>query len=416
MGVDVGSSILEVPLEDSLDELEQLAVSAGAQVIGRFTQHLKWFSSSTLIGRGKVEEIQEHIRNAKPDLVIFDENLSPAQQRNLEVAFQIRVIDRSQLILDIFAQRARSKEGKLQVELAQLEYLLPRLTRQWTHLSRLAGGIGTRGPGESQLEVDRRRVRERIGSLKKRLTSVKRTRDLQRQERLEVPYATIALVGYTNSGKSTLMNALTRAGVIAEDKLFATLDPTTRGLRLPNGDKVMVVDTVGFSHKIPHSLIEAFKSTLEEVTNANLLLHVVDMTSPLYEKQIQVVEAVLRDLGAGEIPYFMVPNKIDLLTNGAPQRVGANGAYGICPISALTGTGMEGLLESVGKILDQGKERAEFFLSPSQVPLLSVLRQRGRILEEEYEDGSIHVTALLSPKLMGQMRKWLKGNDHEASR
>jgi GTP-binding protein HflX len=212
------------------------------------------------------------------------------------------------------------------------------------------------------------------------------------------------------------MNALTRAGVITEDKLFATLDPTTRGLRLPNGDKVMVVDTVGFSHKIPHSLIEAFKSTLEEVTNADLLLHVVDMTSPIHEKQIQLVEAVLRDIGAGDIPYFMVPNKIDLLTNGAPQRVGTNGAYGICPISALTGTGMEDLLESVGKILDQGKERAEFFLSPSQVPLLSLLRQRGRILEEEYEDGSIHVTALLSPKLKGQMRKWLEENGHEALR
>jgi GTP-binding protein HflX len=416
VGVDLFSSNLEVPLEDSLAELEQLTVSAGAQVIGRFTQRLKKYSSSTLIGRGKVEEILEHIRDAKPDLVIFDENLSPAQQRNLEVAFQIRVIDRSQLILDIFAQRARSKEGKLQVELAQLEYLLPRLTRRWTHLSRLAGGIGTRGPGETQLEVDRRRVRERIGSLRKRLTSVKRTRDLQRHERLEVPYATVALVGYTNSGKSTLMNALTRAGVIAEDKLFVTLDPTTRSLRLPNGDKVMVVDTVGFSHKIPHSLIEAFKSTLEEVTHADLLLHVVDMTSPLHEKQIQVVEAVLRDIGAGEIPYFMVPNKIDILSNGAPQRVGINGARGICPISALTGTGIDSLLESVGKILDQGKERAEFVLSPSQGSLLSLLRQRGRILEEKYAGGSIYVTALLSPKLKGQMRKWLRENGIEASR
>ncbi len=415
MGVDLYSSNLEFPLEDSLEELEQLAVTAGAHVIGKFTQRLKKFSSATLIGRGKVDEIQAHILDVRPDLVIFDENLNPAQQRNLEDAFNIRVIDRSQLILDIFSQRAQSKEGKLQVELAQLEYLLPRLTRQWTHLSRLAGGIGTRGPGESQLEVDRRRVRERIGLLRKRLTSVKRTRDLQRHERLEVPYATIALVGYTNSGKSTLMNTLTRAGVITEDKLFATLDPTTRSLRLPSGDKVMVVDTVGFSHKIPHSLIEAFKSTLEEVTNADLLLHVVDMTSPLHEKQIQVVEAVLREIGAGEIRTFMVPNKIDLLSDGGPQRLETNGACGTCPISASTGTGIHDLLESVGKILDQGKEKAEFVLSSAQGHLLSLLRQRGRILEEKYEGGAIHVTALLSPKLRGQMKKWLSGNGMEAS-
>lgn len=415
MGVELSSANLEVSLEDSLEELEQLAVTAGARVIGQFIQRLKKFSSATLIGRGKVEEIQEHIRNERPDLVIFDENLSPAQQRNLEDAFKVRVIDRSQLILDIFSQRAQSKEGKLQVELAQLEYLLPRLTRQWTHFSRLAGGIGTRGPGETQLEVDRRRVRERIGLLKRRLKSVKQTRDLQRHERLEVPYATIALVGYTNSGKSTLMNALTRAGVLAEDKLFATLDPTTRSLRLPSGDKVMVVDTVGFSHKIPHSLIEAFKSTLEEVTNADLLLHVVDMTSPLHEKQIQVVETVLREIGAGEIRTVMVPNKIDLLSNGGPHRLETNGACGTCPISALTGTGIHDLLESVEKILDQGKEKAEFVLVPAQGPLLSMLRQRGKILEEKYEDGCIHVTALLSPKLKGQMKKWLNENGIEAS-
>ena len=415
VGVELYSSNLEVPLEDSLEELEQLAVTAGARVIGKFTQRLKKFSPATLIGRGKVDEIQAHVLDVRPDLVIVDENLSPAQQRNLEDAFKIRVIDRSQLILDIFSQRAKSKEGKLQVELAQLEYLLPRLTRQWSHLSRIAGGIGTRGPGETQLEVDRRRVRERIGLLRKRLTSVKRTRDLHRHERLEVPYATIALVGYTNSGKSTLMNALTRAGVIAEDKLFATLDPTTRSLRLPSGDKVMVVDTVGFSHKIPHSLIEAFKSTLEEVTNADLLLHVVDMTSPLHEKQIQVVESVLREIGAGEIRTFMVPNKTDLLSNGGPQPLMTNGACGTCPISALTGTGIHDLLESVGKILDQGKERAEFVLSSAQGPLLSLLRQRGRILEEKHEGGAIHVIALLSPKLRGQMKKWLNETIIEAA-
>ena len=393
-------------LGHNLEELEKLAQSAGAKVAGKFTQRLKRVSPATLIGWGKVEEIQGHLREIKPDLVIFDEDLSPAQQRNLESAFSLRVIDRSQLILDIFAQRARSNEGKLQVELAQLEYLLPRLTRRWTHLSRLGGGIGTRGPGETQLEVDRRRVREKIGALKRRLVTVERTRSLQRRERLEVPYATIALVGYTNSGKSTLMNTLTRAGVLVEDKLFATLDPTIRCLRLSNGDRVMVVDTVGFINKIPHSLIEAFKSTLEEVRSADLLLHLVDMTSPLYEEQIQVVEAVLRDIGAGDTPYIMVPNKVDLAGLPFPRLVG-NGTREACPISALTGQGVDHLLEVIGNLLDRGKEQSEFSFSPTQGSLLSLLRQRGRILDEKFDGDTIRVTALLSPKLAGQIRKRL---------
>ena len=368
--------------------MEKLATSAGAQVVGRFSQHLKRISPATLIGQGKIEEIQESIHEMRPHLIIFDENLSPAQQRNLELAFEVRVIDRSQLILDIFAQRARSNEGKLQVELAQLEYLLPRLTRRWGHLSRLGGGIGTRGPGETQLEVDRRSVRERIGTLRRRLRTVERTRDIQRQERLEVPYATVALIGYTNSGKSTLMNDLTRAGV-------------------------MVVDTVGFINKIPHSLIEAFKSTLEEVRRADLQLHLVDMTSPFYEEQVQAVEAVLKDLGAGQIPQLIVPNKIDAVSEAPPQRLGYNRAYGMCPISARTGKGIDQLLDTVGRILDQGKERTELCFSPSQGSLLSLLRQRGRILEERYEQDRTHVTALLTPKLAGQMRKWLGENSLE---
>lgn len=263
VGVELPSKDHQVPLEYSLEELQRLAETAGAKVLRKYSQQLKSVTPATLIGRGKVEEISAGVKELHADLVIVDGDLTPAQQRNLEGALKVRVIDRSQLILDIFAQRARSNEGKLQVELAQLEYLLPRLTRQWTHLSRLGGGIGTRGPGETQLEVDRRRIRERIGHLKRRLTTVERTRTLQRKERDQVPFATVALVGYTNAGKSTLMNALTRAGVFVEDKLFATLDPTTRALRLPNGDKVMLVDTVGFINKIPHSLIDAFKSTLE---------------------------------------------------------------------------------------------------------------------------------------------------------
>ena len=234
LGVELPSNNQKVPLEYSLEELQRLTETAGGKVIQKFSQQVRRVTPATLVGRGKVEEIQVALKDLKPDLVVVDEDLSPAQQRNLESAFKIRVIDRSQLILDIFSQRARSNEGKLQVELAQLEYLLPRLTRQWTHLSRLGGGIGTRGPGETQLEVDRRRIRERIAHLKRRLKTVERTRTLQRKERDEVPFATVALVGYTNAGKSTLMNALTRAGVLVEDKLFATLDPTIRSLRLPN--------------------------------------------------------------------------------------------------------------------------------------------------------------------------------------
>jgi GTP-binding protein HflX len=408
VGVEAPSPNHQVPLEYNLDELESLTRSAGAQVVGRCAQRLKRASPATLIGKGKVEEIRSYLREKKPELVIFDEDLSPAQQRNLEAAFQLRVVDRSQLILDIFAQRARSNEGKLQVELAQLQYVLPRLTRRWSHLSRLGGGIGTRGPGETQLEVDRRRVRERIATLKRRLATVERTRSLQRRQRLEVPYATVALVGYTNSGKSTLMNTLTRAGVIVEDRLFATLDPTIRCLRLPNGDNAMLADTVGFINKIPHSLIEAFKSTLEEVRCADLLLHLVDVTRPLYEEQIEVVEAVLREIGAGDTPYLMVPNKIDLVPERSFHRMVGNGAREVCPISALTGRGIDRLLEAIGNILDQGKERREFCFSPSQGSLLSILRQRGRILEERFEADRIHVTALVNTKLAGQMTKWLQ--------
>jgi GTP-binding protein HflX len=408
VGIDLPSSTHRISLDDSLDELEMLTLSSGGKVVGKFTQHLRAINPAFFIGRGKVEEILQEIRETEPELVVFDEDLSPAQQRNLESAFQLRVIDRSQLILDVFAQRAQSNEGKLQVELAQLEYLLPRLTRRWTHLSRLAGGIGTRGPGETQLEVDRRRVRERIGNLKRRLVKVKQTRDLQRQGRMEVPYATVALIGYTNSGKSTLMNAITKAGVLVEDKLFATLDPTTRSLRLPTGDRVMLVDTVGFINKIPHALIEAFKSTLEEVRRADLLLHLVDMTSPLHDEQIQVVETVLTDIGAGETPKLLVPNKIDIARATPLHRFGSNGAYGVCPISARTGEGIDRLLEAVGRMFDQGKERTQFCLSSSQGSLLSLIRQRGQILEERYQDQSIYVTALLTPKLAGQVRKWLR--------
>jgi GTPase len=408
VGVALPTHDHQAPLDLSLEELERLAETAGATVLGKHSQQVKNITPSTLIGRGKVDEIQKSLQDSHADLVIVDEDLTPAQQRNLETAFKVRVIDRSQLILDIFAQRARSNEGKLQVELAQLEYLLPRLTRQWTHLSRLGGGIGTRGPGETQLEVDRRRIRERIGHLKQRLRTVERTRALQRQERHEVPFATVALVGYTNAGKSTLMNTLTRAGVFVEDKLFATLDPTTRALRLPNGDKIMLVDTVGFINKIPHSLVEAFKSTLEEVTRADLLLHLVDLSNPLWEEQIRIVEKVLDEIGAGEIPVLLVPNKVDVADAPAPSRLKTDGALEVCPISALTGAGVNRLLETVGEILDRSKEEFHACLAPSQGELVALLRERGRVVSEKYDADGIRITAMVTPKLAGQMRKLLR--------
>jgi GTP-binding protein HflX len=281
------------------------------------------------------------------------------------------------------------------------------LTRQWTHLSRLGGGIGTRGPGETQLEVDRRRIRERIGHLKHRLETVERTRALQRKERHEVPFPTVALVGYTNAGKSTLMNALTRAGVFVEDKLFATLDPTTRALRLPTGDKVMVVDTVGFIHKIPHSLIDAFKSTLEEVSRADLLLHLVDVSNSLFEEHIQVIEKVLDEIGAGELPTLLVPNKIDQISDLPVAQLKSRGALDVCPVSALTGAGIDELLIAVAKILDREKELFQASFLPAQGPLLALLRERGRIVTEEYDGELIRVTALATPKLAGQIRKRL---------
>lgn len=392
-----------VPLEDSLEELRGLAASAGARVIGTFSQTSGRIHAATLVGSGKVAEVRAFAEEHRPDLVIFDNDLTPAQQRNLETAFNLRVVDRTQIILDIFAQRARSREGKLQVELAQLQYLLPRLTRLWSHLSRIAGGIGTRGPGETQLEVDRRRIRERIGRLKRRLDGVAKTRRLQRKERESVPYPTVALVGYTNAGKSTLMNRLTRAGALVEDKLFATLDPRTRALRLPNGERVMLVDTVGFINKIPHTLMDAFKATLEEIHEADLLLCVMDPTSPLAERQLAIVESVLDDIGAAETPRLIVPNKIDA-AEGLPLYP-QNGHEGLCPISARTGAGIERLLETIAGLLDRGKQRIHLTLPQSETVIVPFLRARGQVLHEEYGADDVRITALVTAKVSGQLRK-----------
>src|SRR6187402_3684384 len=308
-------------LHDSLDELRELANSAGAEVVSTVTQKLQKPTAPYYIGRGKAELIKESCQDQQVTSVIFDDELSPAQGRNLENLIARKVLDRTQLILDIFAQRARSREGRLQIELAQLQYLLPRLTRMWHHLSRQTGGIGTRGPGETQLEVDRRRVQERIARLERDLDEVRKHRAVQRQGRKRHQWPVAAVVGYTNAGKSTLLNLLTGAGVLTEDKLFATLDPTTRSLILPNKQRVLLTDTVGFLRKLPHTLIESFKATLEEVSEADLLIHIVDLSHSRVDENIEAVNNVTKELGAFGKQTLLVFNKIDALPDDELMQV-----------------------------------------------------------------------------------------------
>lgn len=389
--------------EASVAELERLSETAGVTTAAKVMQAIHRINPATYIGSGKVEEVRKLIQTSRATTAIFDDELSPAQQRNLERGLGVKVIDRTQLILAIFAQRARSLAGKLQVERAQLEYLLPRLTKQWAHLSRLGGGgVGTRGPGETQLEVDRRRVRERLATLRRRINEVSRTRSLHRDSRAQVPYPIVALVGYTNSGKSTVMNQLTDAGVLVEDQLFATLDPTVRRLVLPDAGQALVVDTVGFIHKLPHGFIDAFKSTLEEVRTADLLLHVVDASSAHAAEQRTVVEAVLRDLGVGDTPTLLVMNKIDRLPPGA-----STGVRESWPISARTGRGVPALVKEIAALLARSQEHVHLTIPAARGDLLADLHARGRVLQTEYIDGVVEVTALVSPKLAGQVRKAL---------
>src|ERR1043166_6346749 len=302
-------------LRDSMEELRELASSAGAEVVDTVTQKLHKPTAPYYIGKGKAESIKDSFQHRQVTSVIFDDELSPAQGRNLENLLSRKVLDRTQLILDIFAQRARSREGRLQIELAQLHYLLPRLTRMWNHLSRQSGGIGTRGPGETQLEVERRRVQERIAKLERELVEVRKHRAVQREGRRRHHWPVAALVGYTNAGKSTLLNRLTGADVLAANQLFATLDPTTRQLTLPNKQKVLLTDTVGFIKKLPHTVIESFKATLEEVREADLLIHIVDLSHPNFQDQITAVNSVVRELDAHGKQTLTVFNKMDAVEN-----------------------------------------------------------------------------------------------------
>jgi GTP-binding protein HflX len=356
------------PAEDSLDELAQLAGTAGAEVVGRLVQRLHRASKTHYLGKGKLEELVALRVSTGYGVVIFDDELSPLQQRNLEDALEVKVIDRVALILDIFAKRAHTREGQLQVELAQHQYLLPRLAGQWSHLERLGGGIGTRGPGETQLETDKRIIQRKIHRLRNQIDDIRKHRQLYRQQRQRTGIPVVAIVGYTNAGKSTLLNALSHADVFVEDKLFATLDPTTRRLTLPDKITVLLTDTVGFIHKLPPAIITAFKATLEELAEASLLLHVVDLTSRNAAEQCQVVEDILDELDLREKPRVTVLNKIDLLLpddkEWDEERVlkylagRAPGDEDTVLVSAVKGWGLGRLLDMVGEALSQAKNQA----------------------------------------------------------
>ena len=350
------------PVEESIDELAQLANTAGAEVVGRLIQRLPVPSRTHYLGKGKLEELLALKGSTNYNVAIFDDELSPLQQRNLEEALKVKVIDRAALILDIFAHRAHTHEGKLQVELAQSEYLLPRLAGQWSHLERLGGGIGTRGPGESQLETDRRLVRQKIHNLKARIEEVRKHRRLYRQKRKKSAIPIVAVVGYTNTGKSTLLNTLSRANVLVENKLFATLDPTTRRVRLPDKSIVLLTDTVGFIRKLPPTIISAFRATLEELGEANVLLHVVDLASHNAAEQCQTVEEILGDLDLSHKPRITALNKVDLLLNNAKSWGEEEAINYLSPrtdevsqntvlISATKGWGLARLLEVISQVL-----------------------------------------------------------------
>jgi GTP-binding protein HflX len=347
----------------SLEELGLLAKTAGAEVVGSTKQRLDYFQPATYIGKGKIHEIVAGQEELGYTTVVFDDELKPSQQRNLETELKVKVVDRTALILDIFAQHAHTKEGRLQVELAQHEYILPRLRGQWSHLERLGGGIGTRGPGETQIETDRRLIRNRIGLIKKQIDDVRRQRGLHRKQRAKQGVPVVSLVGYTNAGKSTLMRALSGADVLVQDQLFATLDPVTRRIRLPSGGPALLTDTVGFIQKLPTQLVAAFRATLEELEEASLLLHVVDITHPDAEQQARTVEETLDELGIGERPLLTVLNKVDRVDRDEEQAVTSAmpvWAHGGIPVSAAKKWGLDELLKAIEMTLTDVAEEQRF--------------------------------------------------------
>ncbi|MBR4287751.1 MAG: GTPase HflX [Clostridia bacterium] len=375
ISVDTG----EFDVDSSLAELTELARTAGAEVICEMTQKREAPEPGTYLGKGKLEELSDFCENEKPDLVIVDGELSPAQQKNIETVTDVRVIDRTTLILDIFAQRALSGEGKLQVELAQLKYALPRLGGKGASMSRLGGGIGTRGPGETKLETDRRHIRRRISALTEDLKALEERRTRHRERRKKDGVVTVALVGYTNAGKSTLMNTLTDAGVLAENKLFATLDPTARALSLPDGNSVLLIDTVGFIRRLPHKLVEAFKSTLDEAVSANVILNICDASSEECSEHYRVTNELLEELGCGDKPIITVLNKCDLANDISIPLVGNT-----VRVSAKTGEGLPELLEKIAAALPPTRKRVKILLPFSMGGAGAELRKTGVVHFEEY--------------------------------
>jgi GTPase len=393
-------------LRDSMEELRELASSAGAEVVDTVTQKLQRPTAPYYIGKGKAESIKDSFQHRQVTSVIFDDELSPAQGRNLENLLSRKVLDRTQLILDIFAQRARSREGRLQIELAQLQYLLPRLTRMWHHLSRQTGGIGTRGPGETQLEVDRRRVQERIARLERELEEVRKTRAVQRRGRKRHQWPVAAVVGYTNAGKSTLLNLLTGADVVTEDRLFATLDPTTRSFMLPNKQRVLLTDTVGFLRKLPHTLIESFKATLEEVSEADLLIHVVDLGHARVDEHMAAVDAVIKELDAFGKQTVIVFNKIDVVEDPELVESYVKRFPGSVAISAKTGSGVSHLVHALQDALAAWRLRSRFKIPVSESALIAEIHRVGHVLELRYEGGDAIVVAHVPPHLEAKLAKY----------
>ncbi len=397
--VDTGRFDAEV----SIDELEELCRTAGAEVVAKVIQVRPAPDAALFLGVGKLDEIKEFYKYEDIDLLIFDDELTPSQQRNIENYTGFRVIDRTTLILDIFAQRARSREGKLQVELAQLKYMLPRLVGKGTSLSRLGGGIGTRGPGESKLESDRRHIRRRIEAISEELKAVEKRRNQMRRRREKDGVETVVIVGYTNAGKSTLMNRLTDAGVLAENKLFATLDPTSRALSLPSGREVMLIDTVGLIRRLPHNLVEAFKSTLEEAACADVILNVCDASSPDCAEHLRVTNELLSELGAADIPVVSVMNKSDLLYDADSVMTLGDSVF----ISALHGNGIDALLAAIDRALPPDRRRCVFLFPYDDMSPSSLVREDSTVFGEEYTENGLKIDALCSVKIANKFSKYV---------
>ena len=398
----------EERMKESLDELEELVATAGGVTLAKVIQNLENPNPGTYLGKGKIEEIREMAGELQATGVVCDDELSPVQLRNLEQALEMKVMDRTLIILDIFASRATSSEGKIQVELAQLKYRAARLVGLRNSLSRLGGGIGTRGPGESKLEMDRRQIHARISQLKSDLEHVKRHRETNRKQRSQNHIPVLAIVGYTNAGKSTLLNTLTGAGILAEDKLFATLDPTTRMYELERGERVLLTDTVGFINKLPHHLIEAFKSTLEEAVYADMILHVVDSSNPAFTTQMHVVYDTLRDLGVENKPVITLFNKMDKREKKTFLR-DFKADYTL-EISAKTGAGLDDLKELLANILRERKVYLEHVFPYGEAGKIQIIRNHGQLLEEEYREDGIFIRCYVPKELFGKLKVRQKAN------